>query len=44
MLLLKAKSNYSKEILEGQEKELSEKIGTKVVIIPSWLEIVAEGK
>lgn len=44
MIILKATKSLSKNQIEEQEKELSEKLNTKVVIIPNGLEIIAEGK
>lgn len=44
MIILKATKSLSKNQIEEQEKELSEKLDTKVVIIPNGLEIIGEGK
>ena len=44
MIILKATKSLSKNQIEEQEKELSEKLNTKVVIIPNGLEIIGECK
>lgn len=44
VIILKATIRLNKDQIEEQEKELSEKLNTKVVIIPNGLEIIAEGK
>ena len=44
VIILKATKSLSKNQIEEQEKELSEKLNTKVVIIPNGLEIIGEGK
>lgn len=40
MILLKANSQMLKDNLEEKEKELTEKIGEKVVIIPCTFEVI----
>lgn len=42
MLILKATKCISAKEIEEKEKELSDKIGIKVVIIPSGFDIVAQ--
>ncbi|WP_287508604.1 hypothetical protein [Veillonella sp.] len=44
MLILKATIRLNKDQIEEKEKELSEKLNTKVVIIPDGFEIIAQGE
>lgn len=44
MLILKATNNLSKDQIEEKENELSEKLNTKVVIIPKGFELIAQGE
>ncbi|WP_154694869.1 hypothetical protein [Clostridium botulinum] len=43
MLILKAESRINDTEIEKREKELSEKLGEKVVIIPSGFKIIGHG-
>lgn len=43
MLILKSVNRINDTEIEKREEELSEKIGEKVVIIPSGFEIIAQG-